>query len=170
MAFIQFSYVNRLMDLLLSNKLHVQVQVSDGILDKSTHDIWQSALNIIAEHSFFLWDREQSNNPGYFTTTMNLYKDSAMSANVVQAVNEAFQQDQRASFRWLRTKAREAAREALTDRLFKIMMDNRLCMSDFQSMQCQSDLFWLITAKDSLSEQVNMARLANEEEWMDQVI
>ena len=54
-----------------------------------------------------------------------------MSANMVQAVNEAFKQDQRASFRWLRTKAREAAREALTDRLLKIMMDNHLCMSDF---------------------------------------
>ena len=90
-----------------------------------------------------------------------------MSANMVQAVNEAFKQDQRASFRWSRTKAREAAREALTNRLFKIMMDNRLCMSDFWSMQSQSDLFWLITAKDSLREQMNMARLANEDEWMD---
>ena len=90
-----------------------------------------------------------------------------MSANVVKAVNEAFKQDQRVSFRWLRTNAREAAQEVLTDKLFKIMMDNRLCMSDFWSIQSQSDLFWLITAKDSLSEQVNMARVANEEEWMD---
>ena len=62
---------------------------------------------------------------------MNLYRDSVMSANVVQAVNEAFKQDQRVSFRWLRTNAREAAQEVLTDKLFKIMMDNRLCMSDF---------------------------------------
>jgi len=73
-----------------------------------------------------------------------------MSTNVVQAVNEAFKEDQRASFRWLRTKAREAAREALTDRLFKIIMDNRL-------------------SKDSLSEQVDMAKSAKEE-WMDPVI
>ena len=101
-------------------------------------------------------------------TAMNLYKDLAMSANVVQAVNEAFKEDQRASLKWLRTKAREAAREALTDRLFKIIMDNRLRASDFWSMQGQSDLFWLITAKDSLSEQVDMARSANKEEWMDQ--
>ena len=64
-------------------------------------------------------------------TAMNLYKDLAMSANVVQAVNEAFKEDQRASLKWLRTKAREAAREALTDRLFKIIMDNRLRASDF---------------------------------------
>jgi hypothetical protein len=132
-----------------------------------THDIWQSALIIIAEHSFFLWDRGRSNNPEYFTTAMNLYKDSTMSINVVRAVNEAFKKDQRASFRWLRTKDREAAREALTDRLFKIVMDNRLRASDFQSMQGQYDLFWFIAAKDSLSEQVNIARLANEEEWGD---
>jgi hypothetical protein len=101
----------------------------------STHDIWQSALIIIAEHSFFLWDRERSNNPGYFTTAMNLYKDSTMFTNVVRAVNEAFKEDRRASFRWLRTKAREAAREVLTDRLLKIAMDNRLRTSDFRSMQ-----------------------------------
>jgi hypothetical protein len=132
-----------------------------------THHIWQSAIIIIAEHSFFLWDRGRSNNPEYFTTAMNLYKDSSMSVNVVQAVNEAFKEDQRASFRWLRTKAREAAREALTDRLLKISMDNRLRTSDFRSMQGQSDLFWLIAAKDSLSEQANIARLANEEEWGD---
>jgi len=106
------------------------------------------ALNIIMEHSFFLWNREQSNNPAYFTTAMNLYKDLAMHTNVVQAVNEAFKEDQRASLKWLRTKAREAAREALTDRLFKIIMDNRL-------------------PKDSLSEQVDMARLANQKEWTD---
>ena len=83
------------------------------------------------EHSFFLWDWERSNNPAYFMTAMNLYKDLAMSANVVQSVNEAFKEDQRASLKWLRTKAREAAREALTDRLFKIIMDNRLRASDF---------------------------------------
>jgi hypothetical protein len=67
----------------------------------------------------------------------------------------------------LRRKARKAARVALRDRLFKIAMDNRLCASDFCSMQGKSDLFWLITAKDSLSEQVNIARLANKDEWTD---
>jgi hypothetical protein len=90
-----------------------------------------------------------------------------MFTNVVRAVSEAFKEDRRASFRWLRTKAREAAREVLTDRLLKIAMDNRLRTSDFRSMQGQSDLFWLIAAKDSLSEQVNIARLANKKEWMD---
>ena len=85
-----------------------------------------------------------------------------MSSTVVQAVNEVFKEDQSNSFRWLRTKARQDARETLTDRMLKIIMDNRLCMSDFQSMQGQLDLFLLITAKGSLHEQVNTAKLENQ--------
>ena len=34
-------------------------------------------------------------------------------------------------------------------------------------MRDQSDLFSLLPAKDSLSEQVEMARLVNKKEWMD---
>ena len=133
----------------------------------SNCDIWQSALLIIAEHSFFLWDRERSNHPGYFLTAINLYNDSTISTNVVWAVNEAFKEDQGVSFRLLKTKAQEAAREALTDKLLKIVMDNCLCVSSFWSIRGQSDLFYLITAKDSLSEQVDMARSVKKEEWMD---
>jgi len=127
----------------------------------------QLALVVIVEHSYFLWDREQSNNPGYFTTAMHLYKDSTVSSTVIQAVNEAFKQDQRGSFKWFNINARQAAQEALTDRMFKIAMDNCLCGSDFWSMHGQSGLLLLITAKDSLSEQVNTARLANKKEWTD---
>ena len=127
----------------------------------------QLALVVIVERLYFLWDRERSNNPGYFTTAMNLYKDSTVPSTVIQAVNEAFKQDQRGSFKWFNTNAQQAARETLTDRMFKIAMDNRLCGSDFQSMQGQSGLLLLITAKDSLSEQVNTARLANKKEWTD---
>jgi len=34
-------------------------------------------------------------------------------------------------------------------------------------MRDQSDLFSLLTAKDSLNEEVEMARLVNKKEWMD---
>ena len=98
---------------------------------------------------------------------MNLYKGSTVSSTVIQAVNEAFKQDQRGSFSWFNTNAREAARETLIDRMFKIAMDNRLCGSDFQSMQGQSGSLLLITAKDSLSEQVITARLVNMKGWTD---
>ncbi len=37
----------------------------------------------------------------------------------------------------------------------------------FSVMGDQSDLFSLLPAKDSLSEQVEMARLVNKKEWMD---
>jgi len=95
---------------------------------------------------------------------MNLCKDSTVPSTVIQAVNEAFKQDQRGSFKWFNTNA---AQETLTDRMFKIAMDNRLCGSDFQSIQGQSGLLLLITAKDSLSEQINTAQLANKKEWTD---
>ena len=64
-------------------------------------------------------------------TAMNLYKDSPMSSTVVQAVDDAFRGDERVSFRWFKTKAREAARDALTEKLLKIAMDNllRTCTS-----------------------------------------
>ena len=61
---------------------------------------------------------------------MNLYKDSTMSTAVVRAVKEAFEEDQRASFRWTQSRARDSARKALTDRMLKIALDNRLCASD----------------------------------------
>ena len=56
-----------------------------------------------------------------------------MSTTVVRAVNEAFEEDQRASFRWMRSRARDSARKALTDRMLKIALDNRLGASDFLS-------------------------------------
>ena len=88
---------------------------------------------------------------------MNLYKGSTVPSTVIQAVNMAFKQDHRGSFRWFNTNTRQAARETFTDRMFKIAMDNRLRGSDFHSMQGQSGLLLLITAKDSLSEQINTA-------------
>ena len=56
-----------------------------------------------------------------------------MSAAVVQAVNEAFEEDRRASFRWMQSRARDSARKALTDRMLKIALDNHLRESDFLS-------------------------------------
>lgn len=61
-------------------------------------------------------------------TAMNLYMDSPMFSTVVQAVDDAFRGDERVSFRWLRTKARQAAQDALTEKLLKIAMDNLLRM------------------------------------------
>jgi hypothetical protein len=128
------------------------------------------ALIVIAEHSYFLWDRERANNPGYFTTAMTLYKDSPSSGTVIRAVKEAFEGDQRGSFGLLRTEARKDARKTLTKRMLKIAMDNRLCSSDFRSIRGQSDLFFLITAKDSLAEQVETARSANKKDWTDDLV
>jgi len=62
---------------------------------------------------------------------MNLYKDSTMSAAVVGAVKEAFEDDRRGSFRWMQSRARDSAHQALTDRMLKITLDNRLRASDF---------------------------------------
>jgi len=56
-----------------------------------------------------------------------------MSTTVVRAVNEAFEEDRRASFRWMWSRARDSARKTLTDRMLKIALDNRLCVSDFLS-------------------------------------
>jgi hypothetical protein len=56
-----------------------------------------------------------------------------MSAAVVRAVNEAFEEDRRASFRWMWSMARRSARKALTHRMLKIALDNRLRASAFLS-------------------------------------
>jgi hypothetical protein len=128
------------------------------------------ALIVIAEHSYFLWDRERANNPGYFTTAMTLYKDSPSSCTVIRAVKEAFEGDQRGSFGLLRTEARKDARKTLAERMLKITMDNRLCSSDFPCVRSQSDLFFLITAKDSLVEQAETARSANKKDWTDDLV
>ena len=86
---------------------------------------------------------------------------------MIQGVDEAFHEDQKASFEWLGTSARKGARKILTDKLLKIAMDNRLSMSRHWSVQNQSDLFLLITAKDSLDEELKIAKEADMKNWMD---
>ena len=98
---------------------------------------------------------------------MNLYKKSMNPDHVIKAVNEAFHEDQKVSFGWLGTSAREGARKILTDKLLKIAMDNRLRMSIHWSVQNQSDLFSLITAKGSLEEELMIAEDADMKDWMD---
>jgi len=95
-----------------------------------------------------LWAQKKSNNPAYFTTAMNLYKKSTNLDHVINAVNEAFQEDRKVSFGWLRTSAREGARKILTDKLLKIVMDNRL-------------------PKDSLEEEFKIAEEADMKDWTD---
>ncbi|KIM82238.1 hypothetical protein PILCRDRAFT_473525 [Piloderma croceum F 1598] len=106
------------------------------------------ALLIAIEHSYFLWAQKKSNNPAYFTTAMNLYKKSLNPDHVIKAMNEAFHEDQKVSFRWLGTSAREGARKILTNKLLKIAMDN--CLS-----------------KDSLEEELKIAKEVDMKDWMD---
>jgi len=98
---------------------------------------------------------------------MNLYKKSPNSDHVIKAVNEAFHEDQKVSFGWLWTPARTGARKILTNKLLKIAIDNCLCMSSHWSVQNQSDLFSLITAKDSLGEELKLVKEADMKDWMD---
>jgi len=93
------------------------------------YDTWNVALLVATEHSYFLWAQKKSNNPAYFTTAMDLYKKSMNSDHVIKAVKEAFYEDQKVSFGWLGTPAHKGARMILTNKLLKIAMDNRLCMS-----------------------------------------
>ena len=97
---------------------------------------------------------------------MNLYKLKNLN-HVLKAVNEAFHNDQKVSFRWLWTPARKGARKILTNKLLKIAMDNRLCMSSHWIVEHQSDLFSLITAKDSLEEELKIAKEVDMKDWMD---
>jgi len=60
-------------------------------------------------------------------TALAVYKDATTHACVVQAVQEALKMDGGASFGRLNTRARQQARENLTDKLIQIAMDNRLC-------------------------------------------
>ena len=131
------------------------------------YDTWNVALLITTEHSYFLWAQKKSDNPAYFTTAMNLYKKSMNPDHVIKAVNEAFHEDQKVSFGWLWTPAREGARKILTNKLLKIAMDNRLCMSSCWSVQNQSDLFLLITAKDSLEQELKLVKEADMKDWTD---
>jgi hypothetical protein len=131
------------------------------------YDTWNVALLITTEHSYFLWAQKKSNNPAYFTTAMNLYKKSMNPEQVIKALNEAFHEDQKVSFRWLGTSAREGARKILTNKLLKIAMDHCLCMWSHWSVQNRSDLFSLITAKDSLEEELKIAQEVDMKDWMD---
>jgi hypothetical protein len=98
---------------------------------------------------------------------MNLYKKSMNPDHVIKAVNEAFHEDQKVSFGWLGTSAREGARKILTNKLLKIAMDNRLRTSSHWSVHNQSDLFSLIIAKDSLEEELKIAEETDMKDWTD---
>jgi maltodextrin utilization protein YvdJ len=76
-----------------------------------------SALVIIAEHSFLLWDKSHSYKS--FAAAVECYRKSSQFPAVKQCVMKAFEEHQNAF-------ASEEAKNALGQQLLKISLDHRL--------------------------------------------
>jgi len=83
------------------------------------------ALAIIAEHSFYLWDRESSNKATFLITAIDAYKTSNKHTAVTQAIDEIFNEDRGHLFKEAKC-SRDPKESAFAERLLQIALDNRL--------------------------------------------
>ena len=81
------------------------------------------ALAIIAEHSFYLWEREPSSSKAPLVSAINAYKSSTKHIAVTQAVDEIFKDDQGA------VGLGYTEESSFAKRLLQIALDNCLHMS-----------------------------------------
>ena len=87
-----------------------------------------TALAIIAEQSFYLWDRAPSENPAFFISAIGTYESSSKHVTVMQAVDEAFKEDGGHLFEEVKGNE-DPEKSAFAERLLQITLDNRLRMS-----------------------------------------
>ena len=76
------------------------------------------ALIIIVEHAFFVW--QQKTSVDCIAAVIDLYKESPNSSAVIQAVDEVLNKGKDLNFE-----------ETFGQRLIQIVMQNRLCMSQY---------------------------------------
>ena len=88
--------------------------------------IFAIALIIIAEHSFFLWDREPSE--GCVAAAVDLYTKSANCSAVIKGVNDAFKDNSGHIFQHKILGWRKVTK-SFEQILVQIALDNRMSMS-----------------------------------------
>ena len=116
------------------------------------------ALTIIAEHSYLLWDQRQSEDTNLVMTTMGLYKKYINHQSVVEAVDNAFREDNGCSFKWLKSHKRSDMRNALAKRLIQISLDNRLCRLNSEILLNHTYIYSI--AKNPLMQEARLAVLS----------
>ena len=89
---------------------------------------FSTALAIIAEHSFYLWERTPSRKTTCLISAIDAYKSSTKHTAVTQAVDEIFKDDEGRLFKEVIGLA-YAHGSAFAKRLMHIALDNHLRMS-----------------------------------------
>ena len=123
-----FLCIFRLVLLLQPSRWQGLVQVCDSQecqlapIDSST------ALAIIAEHSFYLWDQEPSQQVTSLITAINTYKTSNNHTAITQAVDEIFNANEGPLFDEAKSSM-NLEDSAFAEQLIQIALDHRLCMS-----------------------------------------
>ena len=84
-----------------------------------------TALAIIAEHAFYLWDRAPSDDAGFFISAIDAYKSSAKHAAVTEAIDDAFAEDGGRLFEDAKDSD-DPTESVFAKRLVQIALDNRL--------------------------------------------
>ncbi|KIM77678.1 hypothetical protein PILCRDRAFT_825116 [Piloderma croceum F 1598] len=84
------------------------------------------ALAIIAEHSFYLWDRKPSRQATCLISAINTYKTSNKHTAVTQAIDEIFNEHEGCLFNEAKSSRNPKEESAFAKRLVQIALDNRL--------------------------------------------
>ena len=85
-----------------------------------------TALAIIAEHAFYLWDRAASDDASLFISAIDAYNSSAKHTAVTQAIDEVFAEDGGRLFDDAKD-SEDPTESTFAERLAQIALDNRLC-------------------------------------------
>jgi hypothetical protein len=86
---------------------------------------FHTALAIIAEHAFYLWDRAASDDASLFISAIDAYNSSAKHTAVTQAIDEVFAEDGGRLFEDAKDSD-DPKESTFGERLVQIALDNRL--------------------------------------------
>jgi hypothetical protein len=87
-----------------------------------------TAIAIITEHSFYLWDQAPSREPKSFISAIIAYQSSTKHTIITQAIDEIFEEHKEHFF----NEAKDSdnpTKSAFASQLVQIALDNRLSMS-----------------------------------------
>ncbi len=87
---------------------------------------FNTALAIILEHSFYLWDKSPLSGTKHLITATNVYKASEKHVTVMDAVKMVFEEDKV-------EEAKGSKDLSFSQKLIQIALKNRLCMFHFAS-------------------------------------
>ena len=104
---------------------------------------FSTAIAIITEHSFYLWDQAPSREPKSFISAIKAYQSSTKHTIVTHAIDEIFEEHKGHLFNEADDHD-NPTKSAFASQLVQIALDNRLCTCWLVGIQVDISDYYLL--------------------------